>query len=234
MDLHDAPCTTPPLPASGPRERALESGAAALGDAELLAVVLGTGLAGRPASLVAAGLLDRFSGLEGLLRHGPAAIAEHPGIGLVKALRISAALELGRRAAHRAARPRQKICTSIAVAEYMQAMLGPLAHEEMWILALDGKNCLRSAKKIGQGGLHACTVTPRDVLRTALGEAASTMVLVHNHPDGDPAPSPSDTSMTRMIADLGRLLGVPLVDHVIVTPDGRHSSLLDLGVIDPV
>ena len=227
MDLHA------PSLLMGPRERALEQGVSSLGDAELLAILLGTGLAGRPVSLVAAGLLDRFSGLDGLLRRSPAAIAEHPGIGLAKALRIGAALELGRRAAQRAARPQGKLCTSNAVADYMQPVLGPLPHEELWLISLDGRNFLRSARRVGQGGLHVCTVEPRDILRAALTEAATAMVLVHNHPSGDPAPSPADASLTRLIADLGRIMGVPLVDHVILTPDGQHSSLLNLGVIDP-
>jgi len=229
----DATQSTPALPSTGPRQRALEEGTSSLGDAELLAVLLGTGLAGRPVSLVAAGLLDRFSGLEGLARFGPAAIAEHPGIGLAKALRISAALELGRRAAQRAARPRAVLRTSHAVADYLRPTLAPLAHEEMWLLALDGRNQLRSARRVGQGGLHACTIATRDILRAALTEAASTFVLAHNHPAGDPTPSPSDASMTRGIADIAMLAGVPLVDHVILAPDGRHSSMLDLGILQP-
>jgi DNA repair protein RadC len=112
-------------------------------------------------------------------------------------------------------------------------MLGPIAHEEMWLLALDGKNRLRSARRVAQGGLHACVITPRDIFRSALTEAATAIVLVHNHPSGDPAPSPSDASMTRLLADLGGLLGVPLVDHVILTPDGGHCSMLNLGILGP-
>lgn len=221
------------VPPTGPRERALEEGVAALGDADLLAVLLGTGLAGRPVSLVAAGVLERFSGLEGLLRHGPVVIAEHPGIGLAKALRISAALELGRRAAQRVARPRGALYSSRSVVDYLQPVLGPIAHEEMWLLALDGKNQLRSARRVAQGGLHACVVLPRDIFRAALTEAATAIVLAHNHPSGDPTPSPSDASMTRMLVDLGGVLGVPLVDHVILTPEGRHSSMLNLGILAP-
>jgi len=227
------PIEPPPPKVAGLRERALEQGTSVLGDAELLAIVLGTGLAGRPVSLVAAGLLDRFAGLDSLLRVSPAVIAEHPGIGLIKGLRISAALELGRRAVQRAARPEIKLCTPSAVADYMKPTLCPIAHEEMWLVSLDGRNFLRSMRRVAQGGLHVCTVAPRDILRTALTEAATAMVLVHNHPSGDTTPSPSDASMTRMIAGLGRVMGVPLVDHVILTPNGRHSSMLDLGVIDP-
>jgi DNA repair protein RadC len=232
MDLSKASASAL-VPPTGPRERALEEGIAALGDADLLAVLLGTGLAGRSVSLVATGVLERFSGLEGLVRVSPAAIAEHPGVGIAKALRISAALELGRRAARRAARPRGALQTSLSVVGYLQPMLGPIAHEEMWLLALDGKNQLRSARRVAQGGLHACIVAPRDIFRAALTDAATAIVLAHNHPSGDPTPSASDTSMTRMFADLGSLLGLPLVDHVILTPDGQHSSMLNLGILEP-
>ena len=218
----------------GPRERALAEGVEALGDADLLAVLLGTGTARKPVAVLAAELLDRSSGLEGLLRRGPFSIADHPGIGLAKALRIGAALELGRRAVQREARLVGPLRDSRAVAEYLRPRIGPLDHEELWLLTLDGRNYLRSARCIAVGGLHACTVLPRDVLRLALMEAASTFVLAHNHPSGDPTPSPGDTSMTRQVAQLGALVGVPLVDHVIVARGGGHSSMLDIGVLSPV
>jgi DNA repair protein RadC len=218
----------------GPRERVLAEGVEALGDAELLAVLLGTGTTRRPVAVLAAELLERCAGLEGLLRRGPSAIAEQPGVGLAKALRIGAALELGRRAVQREARLVGPLCDSRAVVEYLRPRIGPLDHEELWLLALDGRNYLRSARRIGMGGLHTCTVHARDVLRLALLEAASTFVLVHNHPSGDPTPSPGDASMTRRIAQLGELVGVPLVDHVIVARGGGHSSMLDIGVLTPV
>lgn len=233
MNLSEA-TAIPLVPLFGPRERALEEGVATLGDADLLAILLGTGLAGRSVSLLSTSVLERFSGLSGLLLHSPAAIAEHPGIGLAKALRIGAALELGRRAAQREARPRSLVRTSAEVADYLRPMLGALVHEEMWLLSLDGRNHLRSARRVAQGGLHACAVEPRDIYRAALTEAASAIVLAHNHPGGDVTPSPSDASMTRMLAEVGRMIGVPLVDHVILSPDGRHSSMLDLGVLAPL
>lgn len=218
----------------GPRERALSEGVEALGDADLLAVLLGTGTTRTPVAVLAAELLERSSGLEGLLRRGPAVIAEHPGIGLAKALRIGAALELGRRAVQREARLVGPLRDSRAAVDYLRPRIGPLDHEEMWLLALDGRNYLQSARRIAVGGMHACTVLPRDVLRLALMEAASTFVLAHNHPSGDPTPSPGDASMTRQVAQLGALLGVPLVDHVIVARGGGHSSMLDIGVLSEV
>lgn len=232
MDLSDATAVTL-VPPFGPRERALEEGLDALGDADLLAVLLGTGLGGRSAALLSTSVLERFSGLAGLMLHSPAAIAEHPGMGLAKALRVRAALELGRRAAMRAARPLGLVRSSVEVVSYLRPMLGPLAHEELWMLSLDGKNQLRSARRVGHGGLHACVIEPRDIYRAALTEAASSIVLAHNHPSGDTTPSPSDASTTRLLADVGRMMGLPLVDHVILSPDGRHSSMLDLGILAP-
>jgi DNA repair protein RadC len=233
MVLPDEP---PPLSLPsppGPRERALDEGVAALGDAELLAVLLGTGLAGRPVALVAAGLLEGTGGLDRLARLGPAAIAEHPGVGPAKALRIVAALELGRRGARRAARSAVPVTSSATVAARLGPELAPLTHEEMWLVCLDGKNQVRATRRVGQGGLHTCAVMPRDVLRAALYEAATAMVLCHNHPSDDPLPSAEDLLMTRRLAEAGATVGVPLVDHVIVTPSGKYSSMLDLGVLAP-
>jgi len=230
MDVHDA-CQRPPT--SGPRARALDEGVPSLGDADLLAVLLGTGLSGRPVGLVAAGLLEHAGGIEGLARLGPAAIAEHPGVGPAKALRIAASIELGQRVARRSARVTAPVTSSAAVVARMGPDLARLAHEEMWLLCLDGRNHVRAARRVAQGGLHSCSVTPGDVLRAGLYEAASALVLVHNHPSDDPAPSPEDLVMTRRVAEAGAVIGLPLVDHVILAPSGKYSSMLDLGVLGP-
>lgn len=180
-----------PSPSStGPRERALDEGVACLGDADSIAVLLGTGLAGRPVGLVSAGLLERVGGLEALGRLGPAAIAEHPGVGPAKAVRIAAALELGRRCVQRAGRLLGPLDHSAAVAARLGPALAPLVHEEMWLVALDGRNHARSVRKVAQGGVHQCALTPPDVLRASLYEAATAFILVHNHPSDDPTPSP--------------------------------------------
>jgi len=219
---------------SGPRERALAEGIWSLGDADLLAIVLGTGLPGRPVTLLSAGLLHHFAGLDGIARLGPHALAEHPGLGLAKALRIAAAIEMGRRAHERAVRPRPPVRTSAAIAAWCVAHLGPLEHEQMWVISLDGRNGMRGARQVAQGGLHSCSVSARDILRAALADAAAALILVHNHPSGDPAPSPEDVEMTRAVAEAGLVVGVPLVDHIVLTPSGQYSSLLDLGMFGPL
>jgi DNA repair protein RadC len=220
-----------PLSFEGPRERVLDGGVARVGDAELVAILLGTGLAGRPVQLVAAALVERFGGLEGMARAGPMALAEHPGVGIAKALRLAASFELGRRAVRCAVRPRAPLRTSAEVAAWSSPRLAALEHEEMWVLSLDGRNGLRGARRVAQGGLHGCAVAARDVLRAALADAASALVLVHNHPSGDPTPSIEDVTMTRLVAQAGAVVGVPLVDHVVVAGE-RYSSMLDLGIIE--
>jgi DNA repair protein RadC len=215
----------------GPRERALEGGFAVISDADLLAIVLGTGCSGRHVTLVAADLLERYGGIEGVARAGPASLAQHPGLGLVKALRISAGLELGRRAFQHAMRPREPLRTSASVAAYFTPRLGHLDHEELWVIALDGRNAVRGTRKVAQGGLHGCSVHPRDILRAALSDAASAILLVHNHPSADPTPSMEDLAMTRMVAEAAAIVGTPLLDHVIIGASGKYASLLDLGIL---
>ncbi len=212
-----------------PRERALEEGVGALGDGDLLAILLGTGLSGRPVTLVAAGLLESAGGVTALARLGPKAIAEHPGVGPAKALRIAAALELGQRVARRAAIPLGEVRSSAAVAAFAASFLGGLAHEEAWILGLDGRNHLIGRRRVAQGGIHACAMLPRDVLRAAIHDGAAAIVLVHNHPSGDPTPSPEDDELTRRLAAAAMIVGTPLVDHVVVAPSGSYASYLDLG-----
>jgi DNA repair protein RadC len=203
-----------------------------LADSDLVALLLGTGGGGVRVDALAKMLLDGAAGVEGLSRLGPHALAAWPGVGAAKALRLAAAFELARRAHERRARPRAAVKSSAEVAAYAAARLGALDHEQMWIFSLDGRNGLRSVRRVAEGGLHGCSVAARDILRAALTDAASAIVLVHNHPSGDPTPSIEDVSMTHAVEVAAAAVGVPLVDHVIVTGDGRHASLLDLGLME--
>jgi DNA repair protein RadC len=214
-----------------PRERAMADGFDSLADAELVAVLLGTGRKGRSVLRVASDLLEQTAGLPGLARMGLHAIAEAPGVGLVKAARISAGFELGRRILLRSnGSTRLNLASSAEVARWARLRLSDLDHEQVWVLALDGRNGLRAARRVAEGGLHGCAVDPRDVLRAAVREAASAFVLVHNHPSGDPTPSEEDIELTQMVGRAASVLGTPLVDHVIVAGE-RHASLFDLGIV---
>lgn len=206
------------------RERAMRGGVASLSDPDLLALLLATGMAGQPVAVVARDLLDQIGGLDRLERVGPYRLAQQRGIGLVKATRLLAAIELGRRVTLRALSDERQVVGSFeAVAAWARPRLAGLDHEEVWLLCLDGKNALRSARRIAQGGLHGCALRPADVLRPALEDAASGIVIVHNHPSGDPTPSLADIEMTRALVEACHILGLHLLDHVIVARSGAES-----------
>lgn len=202
----------------------MRGGVASLSDVDLLALLLATGAAGHPVGLVAQDLLDQVGGVERLERVGPYRLAQQRGIGLVKATRLLAAIELGRRVTLRSLSDERQVVGSFeAVAAWAQPRLAGLDHEEVWLLCLDGKNALRSARRIAQGGLHGCALRPADVLRPALEDAASGIVIVHNHPSGDPTPSLADIEMTRALVEACQILGLHLLDHVIVARSGAES-----------
>jgi DNA repair protein RadC len=224
-----------PFGGDGPRERAAELGLPALADEDLLALVLGTGGGGESVRLVATRLLDDSGGLLGLLRRGTGGLSAARGLGQVKALRILAGLELGRRAHVRELMPRgtetgQRFADFEQVAAWARPRLAALEHEELWLLAVDGRQGARATRKIAAGGIHGLHVSARDVLRAALREAASAFVVVHNHPSGDPLPSAADLDFTARLARAGHAVGVPLLDHVIVAREGA-TSLLAQGMV---
>jgi DNA repair protein RadC len=206
-------------------------------DVELLEVLLRGGPRSATAAREAAvRLLHRFGGLEGLARASPAAMADAVGAASTDhagAWRIAIAIAMGERLSERRCAPRRAppVRTSAAVAELMAPKIGHLEHEEMWVVALDGRSAARGTRRVAQGGLHGLTVSARDILRAALLEAASAFVLVHNHPSGDPLPSPEDVAMTHAVREAADVVGTPLVDHVVVAR-GLHASLLDLGHFD--
>ncbi len=214
----------------GPRERALAIGVEHLGDSDLLAILLGTGCAGLPVSVLAALLLEEHGGIGGLARAGIGELVQRAGVGAAKGARVAAAIELGRRAALAASQQSPvRMPDRRAVEAWAHPRLATLDHEELWLLALDGHHGLRAARRVASGGIHGLHVAARDPLRIALREGASAFVLVHNHPSGDPCPSPEDVSFTRSLADAAALVGTPLLDHVVVARR-RSSSMLDLGI----
>jgi len=213
----------------GARERARELSLADLSDAELIVLVLGTGTLGEPVSRVAAALLDEHGGLDAMARAGFGQLAERKGLGEVRAMRLAAAFELGRRVAKEHV-PLPWVPDSRAVHAWSRRRFDPLPHEELWVLAVDGQNRVRAARRVAVGGLHGLVVSVRDPLRFALREGASAIIAVHNHPSGDPAPSYEDLRFTEQLALAAEVVGTPLLDHVIVAGD-RHRSMLDDGVL---
>lgn len=145
---------------------------------------------------------------------------------------LLAGVELGVRWCERSTTVPDAIRSSADVACLLGPRLRLLDHEQLWILALDASSRPIGMRRLAEGGRHGCAVLARDVLRAALAMAASSFVLAHNHPGGDPAPSRHDLHLTRSIARAAAVIGVPLVDHVIVTRAGQ-ASMLDLGFMDP-
>ena len=214
-----------------PRERAVAMGVESLGDAELIAIVLGTGFAGMPVGVLAAMLLEEQGGLAGFARAGAGELVARHGVGLAKGTRLAAAVELGRRVSWAASLEAQtKLPNREAVEAWARPRLATLDHEELWALALDGRHGLRAARRVASGGIHGLHVAPRDALRIAVREAASALVLVHNHPSGDPNASDEDIAFTRAVDEAARVLGTPLLDHVIVARR-RASSMLEAGLL---
>jgi DNA repair protein RadC len=215
--------TSPP---SGPRERLAEVGTDSLSNEELLALLLGTGSAMEPVSVLAARLLGEHGALEGLARAGAGELSGRRGMGWAKASRVAAAFELGKRASAASVRRTPlRVADASSVAEWAAGRLSSLDHEELWLLALDSGSGLRATRRVAMGGLHGLSVAARDPLRVALREGASAFILVHNRPSGDPTPSPEDIEFTERMARAADIVGTPLVDHVVIAGDAYTSML---------
>jgi DNA repair protein RadC len=214
----------------GPRERLDALGAEALSEAELIALLLRTGGGGRDALALAAWLLQQHQGLAGLATIEATELVCTPGVGPAKSAALTAALELGRRLAARRLRPGDPVRGPADVFRHFHARLRHARHERFLVVLLDGRHRMMREVVISQGTLTASLVHPREVFRPALREAAAAVVLVHNHPSGDPTPSTEDREITVRLADAGSLLGVPVLDHVVIAERG-WASLCDLGVL---
>ncbi len=202
-----------------------------LSDRDLLARLLADRRHGRSHRERADRVLEYAGGVHGLARLGATALTERCGIPPGLANRLRCAFELGRRGVAPTARSRT-IQSVASVLTWTGPRLKQLEHEELWQLSLDGANLLLASRCVSRGGLHGCAVTPRDLLCPALRDGAAAMVLVHNHPSGDPHPSSEDLAMTCAVQDACKAVGLTLLDHVIVARNA-HCSLRDLGVLAP-
>jgi DNA repair protein RadC len=211
-----------------PREKLERVGAGALGDNELLALVLGRGRTGRDVVGMAADVLTAAGGLSGLGRAGVSDLLAVPGIGPARAAQLVAALELGRRAliGDRATRPRFQSPRDVAM--YLLPQFGARPVEQFGVVLLDTRRRLLRTTILSTGTIDASVVQPRDVFREAAVSAASAVVVFHNHPSGDPTPSREDLAITARLVEAGRIMGIDLLDHVILG-DGQYASLKELG-----
>lgn len=203
------------------RERLFHQGPQALSTVELVALLLGTGTARFGVRELALQLLGD-KGLDAPCLRDVDALRRSIGVGDAKAARLLAALELGRRSQEVAISGR-RIESLDDVASWARPRLAYLEHEELWLLCLDAKNSVKAEVMVARGGALGCSLLPVDVLRPAVRNGASALILVHNHPSGDPTPSRDDLRMTRALGHACRQVGVTLLDHVVVARSGASS-----------
>ena len=210
-----------------PREKMAANGAAVLTDAELIAILLRTGTAEKSAIDIASemtadgGLYKRLAGITRLNE-----LTNIKGLGQAKAATVLAALEIGRRIA--SAKPLEKIHLSCPqdVADFLMPRLRYAAKEQFVVILLNGKNKVIGTEVVSEGSLSSSIVHPREVYAPAMLHHAAAIMVAHNHPSGDPKPSLEDEEVTRMLSCSGKVLGIPMIDHVIIG-DGNYYSFLE-------
>ncbi|MDR3686083.1 MAG: DNA repair protein RadC [Coriobacteriia bacterium] len=209
-----------------PRQRLLSGHAEALSDASLLAVLLDS-----PTTHRASRLLAEHPIPDGLWRVCAEDLIALEGVGPAAAARVLACLEMSRRASAWRSSRRPTISTPEDVVELCAPQLRGLDREHFWALALNTKNQLLKMVEVSVGSLNASIVHPRELFRDAVKLSAASVVVVHNHPSGDPTPSGADIQLTRRLAKAGDVLGIELLDHVVIGDGGEHASLRDLGLM---
>lgn len=224
MPLKDLP------PDARPREKLLARGPGALSDAELLALLLRTGLAGKGVLQLAQELLDSFGGMAGLLHASADDLQRIKGLGPAKRAELVAVLELARRALAEQLRERAALDTPQAVKDYLQLHLAHKKHESFAVLFLDNQHKLLALEELFRGTLAQTSVYPREVVLRALHHHAAAVVLAHNHPSGTVQPSRADEALTQALKAALALVDVRVLDHVIVAP-GLALSMAEKGLI---
>lgn len=212
-----------------PRERLLHAGAAALSTAELLAITLRVGVGGENVLSVAQRLLARFDGLAGLARASVAELTAEHGIGEAKVAQIKSAFELGRRLLVTSPVDRPQVRSPADAAQLLMAEMSLLEQEHLRLILLDTKNYVLSIPTVYVGSLNTNLIRIGELFRYALRENCAALIVAHNHPSGDPAPSPEDVVVTRKIVEGGQMLDIEVLDHLIIGR-GRFISLKERGL----
>lgn len=214
---------------SRPRERLLHVGATAVSTTELLAIIMRTGVSGENVLRLAERLLAHFNGLSGLARASVTELREVKGIGPAKAVEIKAALELGRRLLAAAPEERPKVTSPADAANLLMSEMTLLEQEHLRLILLDTRNTVLATPTIYVGSLNASVVRIGELFRAAIKENAAAFIVAHNHPSGDPSPSPEDVRVTRQIVQAGKLLDIEMLDHIIIGRQ-RFVSLKERGL----
>jgi DNA repair protein RadC len=214
-----------------PREKLLLKGKATLSDAELIAIIIGSGSRNETAVELSKKILSTVSNnLNTLGKLGIADLKKHKGIGEAKAISIVAALELGRRRKDTDVEDTPKIQSSRDIFNEIQPLFADLIHEEFWTVLLNRSNKIIDKIKISQGGISGTITDIRLILKYAIERSASAIILCHNHPSGNLRPSDSDLSITEKIKESGKLMEINILDHLIVS-DSKYLSFADEGLI---
>jgi DNA repair protein RadC len=220
-------------PGEQPYEKCVLYGAESLSDAELLAVVIRTGSRGERAVDLARRVIHSLAGghLGGLFETSFEQLQEIRGIGRVKAIQLLCLGELTRRMAHACMPPEKLSCREPGkVASYYMSQMGFLETEQVRLLILDGKNALTHEIIVSHGSFNASFAAPREIYYYALKHKAVSIILLHNHPSGDPAPSREDLLLTKRLMDVGNMIGIRLLDHIVIG-NGRYISLRESGYL---
>jgi len=222
--IHDLPRS------ERPRERLRNLGAEALSGQELLALIIGRGIPGRSAIAIAQDLISRFGNLRHVSNATIEELAGVRGVGPAKAAQIKAAFELGRRQDMEADPGQVSITSPEALAKAIRKSIVEKTKEHFKLVLLNTRNKVIAISTISIGTLNASLVHPREVFKDALAHSASSIILAHNHPSDDPEPSDDDVSLTRRLADAGRLMGIEVLDHIIITRKG-YTSFKERGLL---
>jgi DNA repair protein RadC len=207
-----------------PREKLAQLGAEHVANHELLAILLRVGVAGQDVVSLSQELLVRFGGLTGLSRAPLSALAEVKGVGPTKAITIRAALELGRRLLLADAQDQLQVRSPQDVASVLQLEMGLLEQEHLRVVLLNTKNHVLGMPTVYRGSLNTSVIRTAEVFRDAVKENCASIIVVHNHPSGDPTPSPEDVRVTRDLVAAGKLLDIEVLDHLVIGRN-RYVSL---------
>lgn len=212
-----------------PREKLMLKGKDALSDAELMAILIGSGSRNESAVALSQRILANAGNLNSLGKMSISQLMQFKGIGEAKAITIIAALELGRRRRAEDTVELSKIISSKNAFEIMQPIIGELSHEEFWVLFLNNSNKVISKSQLSKGGIAGTVVDIRLVFKLALENGATGLILCHNHPSGNLKPSDADKQITKKIKTAGEILDVKILDHLIIT-ETKYYSFVDEGI----
>jgi DNA repair protein RadC len=214
-----------------PREKLLSKGTASLSDAELIAIIIGSGTKEDSAVDLSKKILNKYNNnLNELGKAGVIELQKFKGIGEAKAVSVVAAMELGRRRKVSDINDPTKVTSSQDIYQLLHPVLGDLPHEEFWIVLLNRANKVIDKQKISQGGISGTVTDVRLILKMAIDKFAASLILCHNHPSGNIKPSEADISITKKIKESGTLMEISVLDHIIIT-DGHYFSFADEGLL---